>query len=743
MTTSKVGKVNIRASALQEFWTGSYPTSMYLWHNAKHSKPLTEIEGDAVPTHKDILYQQSEIQQGHDFCKLLYYKTLPILAERLNKIHNTRLSLKFWQVAFGKWLYRHIAVLYEKFEYLKRVDIDNTDIKLLAKECFFFPKDHYEYILCFIHDFGTQQLVSLYYYLFAKRQFELVAMPFPKQTIDFCNLSPEEGGDSVEIALLGVFFSREIFETLKTKSAGKIANIAIPTNFTFNQEVNLKARATLSETPEERTFEAYFFHSLYHCMPRDFIENFSVYLEAFDADIERRSFKSIVAEAWISHIPSAIYTGLAQEKKRTFICYEHGAGNVFFPNFPTFVEHDVSDIYLSVGWGETEGRFVKGGFAARDMLKYEFSAQKRKLLYISLTKSPYVIELNEATAPNTTFLREMRLAYNFTERLPGRLRQELVFRPRPKDVFFWDTESTLELERRNIKVERGDFRAAIHSARLIVIDHISTGISELLLSKIPFILLYDFQHTKFEEGVLPIFEKLISSGVLHTTPDSAIAHIEGIYDNVQGWWESPAVQESTTALRDFSLAPASRISDFLLNHLQQYHTNYTPLESELLNKMVSAGEISNASEQFAMANRYLGGRGLPADNQAAAYWMLRAASQGKADAEYRLGWMYETGVGLPINPTRAVYWYSKAAEHGSREACTSLGILYSKGIGVPTNYLEAYVWFKISAKKGETTVIEMEGILEELLTTEQIVAGRRMTDTWLEKHEHIKTVTTI
>jgi TPR repeat protein len=90
-----------------------------------------------------------------------------------------------------------------------------------------------------------------------------------------------------------------------------------------------------------------------------------------------------------------------------------------------------------------------------------------------------------------------------------------------------------------------------------------------------------------------------------------------------------------------------------------------------------------------------------------------------------------------------VYWYSKAAEHGSREACTSLGILYSKGIGVPTNYLEAYVWFKISAKKGETTVIEMEGILEELLTTEQIVAGRRMTDTWLEKHEHIKTVTTI
>lgn len=689
-----IKNVNIRATGLQEFWTNKYPNSLYLWQGAKHDRPLPQIENDPVPTHKDIIYTAEEIQRAHDYCKLFYYKSLPVLAERLNQVHGTNLSFRFWQITFGKWLYRHIAVLYEKYEYLRGLDLENCGIKLLAKEYFFTPNDHYDWVLCFSNNFGVQQLVSLYCSLFTDIHFEEVKMAFPVRPIDFCNLAPDDGGKSVEIALLGVYFSSEIYNTLYNQSHGKISNIALPAVQIKPGQNDHQSRSLISHTPEVRNFEAYFYHSLYHSMPKDFIENFKLYKEAYEKDIESRNFKHIVAEAWISQIPSAIYTGLAREKGRKFICYEHGAGNIFYKNFPTFTELEVSDTYLSVGWGETAGRFVKGGFAARDMLQYDWNSGSNKILYVSLTKSPYIYELNEAVAVNANFVRELKLTYDFTELLPAKLKENFVFRPRPKDAFYWDTEATLDLEGRNIKVERGDFRAAIHDARIIVIDHVSTGISELLLSGIPFILLND-SLTRYEDEALPIFRKLADCGVLHTTAKSAVDYLSKIYDDVESWWKSPVVQEAVRKMSHYSLAPASRVSDYLLGILD--------------------GKANNL-----VASKLQGG--------------LPGALQENADNEYRRGLMYENGTGVSQSIDQALHWYAKAAEHGSVDACKRLGVIYSQGAGVSKDLLTAYVWFKISAKKGDTQVIEVEKILEELLTPEQITNGRRLSEFWLEKH---------
>jgi TPR repeat protein len=402
----------------------------------------------------------------------------------------------------------------------------------------------------------------------------------------------------------------------------------------------------------------------------------------------------------------------------------------------TFIEFDVCDVNISVGWGKTEGRFVKGGFAAREVEPYQFTDLKESIVYVSLTKAPYLTEINEVGLPNLTMLKEMRMAYDFSDNLPGQLKTNLVFRPRPKDVFFWDTEVTLELEKRKIQVDRGDFKAAIYNAKIVVIDHISTGIAELLLAGIPFILLYDYKHRNFDKEVKPIFDELANCGLLHTSAESAIKHITKVYNVVEAWWKCREVQSAVENMRDYSLAPGNRVTDYLLELLgSNTRFDLIPIERQLIENQPAEGELINANSQYAFGVQHMERAQTADDHKKAAYWILQAASRGHSEAEFRLGWIYEKGYGyFRQNPERAVYWYTKSAEHGNKSACANLGIIYSNGIGVPKDFLSAYIWFRILAAKGDTEVIEIENILEDMLTPEQLNYGKKQSQVWLDRH---------
>lgn len=566
-----IANVNLRPTALREFWSDAYPQSIYLWHGAKHGLPLSEIENDPVPTHDDLFHTQAQIQEGHDYCRSFYETVLPVLAQKLNRIHGVHLSDSFWRLAFGQWLYRHVVVAYDKFEMLKRFDSERVAVRLLAKECFFVPRDHYEYLLCFARDFGVQQLVSQYFYLYSASKFSTVNMRNDRQLIDFCNLAGPEEDNNPEVALLGVFLSGSVYNHLKTRSLGKIRNLAIPQEIRLSEEIDFYSRSSLLESAYDKSFESYFFQTLYYCLPQAYIEDFKGYFDAFARDLEYKRFRHLIVEAWISHIPSAIYAGLAKEQGRKVTCYEHGSGTVFYKNWPgTFVCPNAGDYFLSVGWGETRGRFIKGGFAARDIRPYDFTGHKRRILYIGRTKTPYQMEINEGCVVNSTFIKELRLASDFVNLLPPGLKESLVFRPRDKDIFFWDTEKTLGLGERGIKVDKSpDFAEAIQSAGIVVIDHISTGIAELLLMNAPFILLNSVSGIGCTEDLKSIFDDLRANRIIHETAESAVNHITDIYSNINGWWRSKNVQEALERVRRFSLAPASRFTDHLFSLLQE------------------------------------------------------------------------------------------------------------------------------------------------------------------------------
>lgn|GEM_PF-284447 len=569
----KISNSNIRATALQEFWGEEYAESIYLWEGAKHKLPLSKILSQDIPTVPDLFSRREDLQKGHDFCQTFYYRVLPILTQKLNEIHGLKLSESFWQTAFGYWLFRHISYVYEKYCYLQCIDIDATSIKLLDINDFFIPQNHYEHFYCFTFDFGVQQLVSLYYYLFKSKDFPIISREFvcnhATPNTDMIATKLREAYrlnlDEPRVALLNVMFTQDTFDTLREKSEWLINEFFLPPVVKDLSKIDKPGRSHIAASVQQDSFEYYFWQSLYYCMPRDFVENFLDYYHNYQRDIEERKFTHIVAECWISHIPDSIYVALAKEANRKFIAYEHGSGSYFDRNANWFMGIESSDTYMTVGWKLNNRKVIQGGFSCREITPYEYDHEKRSVLFISHTNQPYWLEFN-MYANNSTFIRELKLVSDFIAMLSARIKDNLLFRPRVEE-HFWDTVKSLELDNSNIRIDIGDFRESIHKARIVVIDHISTGIAEVLLTNVPCVLLKDMSLVELSDELQIIFEDLRRCGVVHSTAESAVAHISAVYDDVQAWWQSDPVRSAVSRLKEVSLAPASKTTDYLLSLL--------------------------------------------------------------------------------------------------------------------------------------------------------------------------------
>src|SRR5713226_2575978 len=80
-----------------------------------------------------------------------------------------------------------------------------------------------------------------------------------------------------------------------------------------------------------------------------------------------------------------------------------------------------------------------------------------------------------------------------------------------------------------------------------------------------------------------------------------------------------------------------------------------------LRQSAAAGD---AQAQFAVANHYYYGLGVPQDYSQALMWYLKSANQGFAPAQNQLGNMYQHKFGVPRDYKRALAYYRSAVSQG-------------------------------------------------------------------------------
>lgn len=123
---------------------------------------------------------------------------------------------------------------------------------------------------------------------------------------------------------------------------------------------------------------------------------------------------------------------------------------------------------------------------------------------------------------------------------------------------------------------------------------------------------------------------------------------------------------------------------------------------EAKNYFAKAAHAGVADAQYAMAQLYIYGRGVAADDAKAREWLRAAAINGQDTAQVEYGIWLINGRGGPTMLENGFRFLKRAAEGGNPIAINRLAHLYKDGIGTAPDRLEAAKW-SVLAKRVENT----------------------------------------
>jgi localization factor PodJL len=100
---------------------------------------------------------------------------------------------------------------------------------------------------------------------------------------------------------------------------------------------------------------------------------------------------------------------------------------------------------------------------------------------------------------------------------------------------------------------------------------------------------------------------------------------------------------------------------------------------------------------FVVASRFVEGRNVKQDNQAAVRWYGVAADKGLAPAQFCLGVLLERGIGVDADPEAARRWYERAGAAGNVRAMHNVAVFLADGQKAKASYGRAARWFAEAA----------------------------------------------
>lgn len=87
----------------------------------------------------------------------------------------------------------------------------------------------------------------------------------------------------------------------------------------------------------------------------------------------------------------------------------------------------------------------------------------------------------------------------------------------------------------------GGAAAWMAASRLAVIPYLDTPLIESIVIGTPTVGLWNPARWALMGELEPLFARLRELGIVHANPAAAAAHIDAVYDEVGGWWDSPEV----------------------------------------------------------------------------------------------------------------------------------------------------------------------------------------------------------
>jgi putative transferase (TIGR04331 family) len=224
---------------------------------------------------------------------------------------------------------------------------------------------------------------------------------------------------------------------------------------------------------------------------------------------------------------------------------QHGGhfGTSRFPSFAERHEISVADRYFTWGWTSNAKCFplfvlTKAGVAPRKkangsilLVVTDHVWTHPRSFFVDIHESgnylPFMSDIVKGLTSETQQNTVLRIHHGHAET------------GSPQDM--WWTSRAPQIRQDDGTIS---FSSLLSGAKLVLTSHNGTTFPETISSGIPTVIAWDSSFVQIRPEAEPIFQLMERAGMFHSTPESAAAFINQIWDDVDGWWNSPQVVDA-------------------------------------------------------------------------------------------------------------------------------------------------------------------------------------------------------
>ena len=500
----------------------------------------------------------------------LYEAFLEVLSRQLNSIHRENYSVDYWRLVAGPALYTVLWHLLDRWRIAEglvgRDDVDR--ISLLEFSQFAFTPRLTADVDPDSHDYNHYLIASALLDIGLKNSgaVEIVKAPAPANDHPPSNHATPARGlkqlarASIELASRVLQPGRNnnvfILDSCLPKLHAAILNIALG-NFPVNTSAGKLLMPAPSPEVRERMdlqlaggdrFCAFVAKMLPALLPVYLVEGYPLLAEHWHGKHWPRAPKVIFTSNAFQYnevFQHYAATKIATTGSKLVVGQHGGVSGILKWCFGADHQTRIADKFLSWGWG-TEDKRIVPAFVLTILGRHLRNAKNGCLL---LTTAPIRRYSHKGIAwPVGPQQSEAFLSYQlgFARNLNGAASSRVLLR------IFENLDRRLETEyvdrwRLNFPDIRIDdskksIFAALKATKLFVYTYNSTGYLETLSMNFPTVMFWDTNLFDGKPAFNAMLGELEGVGIFHRTPESAAAHVNRVWDDLDRWWHAPELQ---------------------------------------------------------------------------------------------------------------------------------------------------------------------------------------------------------
>ena len=497
----------------------------------------------------------------------IYELTLDEITSVLNAYHLTSKSRKYWEIIVGVWLRMLIESVATRTLIVQLILENDKDTELVISPDLLSTEAPQS-----LQDFQADMKSISWNASVYNNIFDILKRKHQQNT--FVKVSRDAITSPVHKRFGPSYLSstylprrQELLLALKLGSIPhRIKQIQLPVTKSDEKIRALK----LNTSNDGNTIENVVSSLALRYMPHSYLEGFSILLDRISHEYPTKPPRSIfTANRHLYDDAFNIWVAEMTEQGSKLVLAQHGGhfGTSRFASFAERHELSVADRYLTWGW-------TSSPVCTRAFVLTQAGVQPRK----KSRGTNLVVVTDHVWSHPRSFFLDLAESGNYlpfmskiVQSLDNSVSSNTLLRIHhghdetgsPQDVW-WKVHAP------NAKQDNGKapFATLLPDAKLVLTSHNGTTFPETISTGIPTVIAWDESFVTLRPEAEQVFQSLEQVGVFHRTPESAAAFINSIWDDVDGWWSSPATLEARKHFTDQYARTVSSPVRFLEKALQ-------------------------------------------------------------------------------------------------------------------------------------------------------------------------------